>query len=667
MQRLALVILALILAALTCAPRLGAQETATPPHDTATPVELIVRLYSDADADTPLPTAPSGVRLHLRIQALRQGEPANDLNGQVTMAGLTSAGPDAGPLTLTLVDGKAAAVEVIATGATISANMAGATSRAEVWVMPGWLSILPPLLALVLAIATRQVLPALLGGVWLGATVGAGLDPLEGTLRTLDTVLVGALADADHAKIILFTMMLGGMTAVIARSGGTHGVVAAVAPMATTPRRGLLATWLLGLAVFFDDYANTLVVGPTMRPVTDRLRISREKLAYVVDSTAAPVAALALVSTWIGTELAYIKDGYASLGLDADPYAVFLTALPARFYSILAIMLVAAVILTRRDLGAMARAEQRARSGKGLLAPGAVPAGGGDIEKLEPPADAPRRWANAVLPIAAVVVVTLVGLYTTGRAAVAEIASPSLREIFGNADSYNSLIWASASGAFLAIVLAVGQRILNLSEAMESWLLGAKSMLPAIAILVLAWSLSAVCRDQLLTGPYVAELLTGRLSPGLLPAVTFLACAGISFATGTSWGTMGLMLPLSIGVAGNLLRAAAPEGQAIDAFDPVLLGTIVAVLDGAIFGDHCSPISDTTVLSSLATSSDHMDHVRTQLPYALLGAICALLLGYLPYGMGMPAPLGLGLGLLVLMGVLRLAGKTTTAAATEAA
>ena len=227
----------------------------------------------------------------------------------------------------------------------------------------GWLTLLPPILAIAMALVFRQVVPALLAGIWVGAWIVFG-DPFSGLLRTIDKYVVESLADTDHTKIVLFTLLLGGMVGVISTSGGTRGLVNAIAPYATNSRRGQVVTWMLGMVVFFDDYANTLLVGNTMRPVTDRLRISREKLAYIVDSTAAPVAAIALVSTWIGYEISLIGQALEKIGSDAEPYAIFLQSLPYNFYPFLALVFGIMVATTLRDFGPMLKAERRAAAGK---------------------------------------------------------------------------------------------------------------------------------------------------------------------------------------------------------------------------------------------------------------------------------------------------------------
>ena len=288
----------------------------------------------------------------------------------------------------------------------------------------GWLAVLPAVLAIAAALAFRQVVAALFLGVWLGAWIVTG-DPLLGWFTGLfDTVAVfvlGALANEDHAAIILFTLMIGGAVGLIQRNGGTSAIVDVATRWARSAGRGQLATAILGTAIFFDDYANTLIVGGTMRPITDRLRISREKLAYLVDSTAAPVASLALVTTWIGYEVGLIGTAIDQLpGYDEGAYSVFLNSIPYSFYPILTLLFVFLIAGTRRDFGPMREAERRARRTGQLYRPGSnAEAAQAEADALAPPPDAPRRLVNAVLPIVVLVAGVLVGLVVTGRAAVA--------------------------------------------------------------------------------------------------------------------------------------------------------------------------------------------------------------------------------------------------------
>ncbi len=548
----------------------------------------------------------------------------------------------------------------------LALEIAGATLEVAPSALPGWFSLLPPLIAILMALLFREVVTALFAGVWLGATALTGFNPFAGLLLSVDTYLMPAVADSSHASIIMFSLLLGGMVGLVARNGGTNGIVTAVSPFATTKRRGKLATWAAGMAIFFDDYANTLVVGNTMRPITDRLKISREKLAYLVDSTAAPVAALVPISTWVGYEISQIDLG---LGIAAaqnagdaalveqltgvSPFAVFLHTIPYLFYPLLALALVFLTSVMRRDFGPMAAAEARAAGGGGLFRPGAQLATDTESSEMQPKEGAPARWMNAAIPVLTVIFVVLGGLYVDGRAVVG--ADGTLMDVFSNADPFKTLLWGSLAGCVVAFGLSVAQRILTLQEAVDAWLGGMRSMMVAMVVLTLAWSLGAVT-ESLQTAPFLTQLLDGNVALQLMPVLVFIASAGIAFATGTSWGTMAIMLPLVIPLTVSLGGAVGFEdGTGYS----ILLGSISSVLAGAIFGDHCSPISDTTVLSSTAAGCDHVDHVRTQLPYALVVGVIAMLLGDIGTAYGLPNWLALTGGVAALVGILLVFGTVT--------
>ena len=513
--------------------------------------------------------------------------------------------------------------------------------------IPGWFSVLPPILAILLALIFREVITALFAGVWLGALAVAGFNPLKATGRLIDQFVVPALTDADHVAILVFSLLLGGMVGIIARNGGTMGIVESVTPFARTPKRGKIDTWAAGLAIFFDDYANTLIVGNTMRPITDRLRISREKLAYIVDSTAAPVAALVPISTWVGYEISLISDGLriaaeqnpngADVILSQNPFDLFLQTIPFLFYPILAVLFVLMTSVMNRDFGPMAEAELRAATKGELHKPGATLATDTSSELMSPKKGLTYRWWNAALPVLTVIVVVLAGLYTTGRTSVGPDAS--LREVFAEADPFSTLLWGSLAGCLVAILISIGQRMLTVQECIDAWLGGMKAMMIAMIILTLAWSLGSVT-EAIGTAQYLSLLLSDRVGLQLIPLIVFVTCAAMAFATGTSWGTMAIMLPLVIPLTVSLGGAATyPGGDQME----ILLGATASVLAGAIFGDHCSPISDTTILSSTASACDHMDHVRTQLPYAVLVGLIGMLLGNVGTAYGLP-PWGALLG-----------------------
>lgn len=530
---------------------------------------------------------------------------------------------------------------------------------------PGWFSLVPPLVAISLAILLQEVIISLLIGIWLGALAVAGYNPLSALWRTIDTYAVPALGDVEggHTQIIVFSLLLSGMVGIIARNGGTQGIVDAVSPLANTSKRGKIATWLAGMAIFFDDYANALIVGNTMRPITDRLKISREKLAYIVDTTAAPVAALVPISTWVGYEISLIADGMRiaaeQIGTEAtlamtltsvSPFAVFITSIPYRFYALLALSFVFLTSVMNRDFGPMARAEKRSASGSGLYRKDASLAMDTSDPLFKQVDGSIPKWYNAGIPILTVIITVLIGLYTTGRASIStdKISQATLMDIFGASDPFDTLLWGSLAGCIVAIFLSVSQRILNLKESLDAWLTGMKSMLMAVVILTMAWSLGQITKD-LGTAEYLAQVLSDTIPIEFIPMLVFLTSAFIAFATGTAWATMAILIPLVIPLTVSL---GGGYGFMIDGEYSILMGSISSVLAGAIFGDHCSPISDTTVLSSTAAGCDHLDHVKTQLPYAILVAILSIIIGDLGTAMGLPVWAALLIGIVVLVGSL---------------
>ena len=521
----------------------------------------------------------------------------------------------------------------------------------SVRVIPGWISILPPLIAIGVALITKNVIPALFLGLWFGAFAAHGFSFAGmgwGLLNAFQVYVLEAITNPDHAAIILFTFMIGGMVGIVSKSGGMQGVVNKIIPFARTPERGQAATGVLGLVIFFDDYANVLVVGNTMRQVTDKLRVSREKLAYIVDSTAAPVACVAFVTTWIGFEVGQIATGMQLMdGYNEAAYTVFLKSIPYSFYPILAMFFVFLVSLSGRDFGPMYHAGIRARTKGQVLSPTArVDESAGGARDLVPKEGQPQRAVNAMIPISVLISGVLVGLYVTGE-------GNGLREIIGSADSYKALMWASLLGAFTAAALSIGQRILTIAETVDAWYAGLKAMMIAMIILVLAWALSAVT-EVLNTAGYLVSVLGDTLHPGFVPALVFILSAATAFATGSSWGTMGILMPLVLPLTWAVMQAsnmATPENYGI------IYSTVACVLAGSVWGDHCSPISDTTILSSMASGSDHIDHVRTQLPYALLVGSVGMVIGTIPTGFGLPWWLALPISAVILVGIHRFLAK----------
>ncbi len=545
----------------------------------------------------------------------------------------------------------------------LAISSGSAVSTLEVNVLHGVLSILPPVIAIVIALVFKQVVPALLAGIWLGSFFLSGFQPIASLLRIVDRYVVDTLAGpdegADHIAIIVFTLLLGGMVGIASRMGGMQGIVNKVSRLATNAKRGQLAVWLMGVIIFFDDYTNTLIVGNSTRPLTDRLRISREKLSYIVDSTAAPITSIAVITSWIGFEISLLDQSFASIGVERNPLATFVASLPYSFYPILAVCFVFFVIVMGRDFSQMLVAERRARSLGKVFREGAIPLSNIDSEAVSPAEKATPRLMNGIVPIAVVIIVVVIGLIWTGREALMEsgLASITLLESLKESNSFTALLWGSFAGCIAAGILALAQRILNLTEIVAAWVNGVRSMIPAIIILVLAWCIGKVCAE-IHTADYLVHNLSGILSPRFLPVIVFLLAMGISFSTGTSWGTMSILIPIVIPLVYGTTRSA---GFSSAEMEPVLLSSIAAILSGAVFGDHCSPISDTTIMSSMACAADHIDHVRTQLPYAVTVGIVSLVFGYLLTGFGIPTVIALIAGLAALLLFLRVIGRSPEA------
>lgn len=528
------------------------------------------------------------------------------------------------------------------------------TNTLSLRVIPGWLSIVPPLLAILLALILRQVIVSLSIGIFSGALIYYNFNPFTAFLRFADTIMMDVLVDRDHMFIIIFTLLIGGVVGVISKNGGTTGLAKQITKLAKTAKSGMIASWLMGIVIFFDDYANSLIIGNMMRPITDKLKISREKLAYIVDSTAAPVASVVIISTWIGYEVGLIDDGLKIIGSDQNAYDVFISSIPYSFYPLSAIFFVFLTSFMQRDFGPMFKAEKRARI------TGKVSRGSIETEQLIDEYDKlyqgeEAHWLNGAIPILIILFGTIAGLFYTGILSLESenITAYSLQNIISHADAYSSLLWSSLTASIVAIIMSVSQKILSLQDSISSWEKGIKSMFGAVLILVFAWAISGITND-LKTADYVISLLSDSIDPRLLPTFIFLICAIIGFATGTSWGTMAIVMPIvipltyKVGIDFNL----PPNDLQI-----IMYGVISSVLAGSVFGDHCSPIADTTILSSLASKCNHIDHVRTQLPYALLVGFLSMLLGYLPSAYGLSPYISLVLIFATLIGFLFMFGK----------
>lgn len=499
-----------------------------------------------------------------------------------------------------------------------------------------WQTLLPSAIAIGVAFATRQVFFSLFLGIWIGAILLAGGNVSaigEGLLNVVDTYLLRAIVpedgSADHFSVVLFTLMVGGMIGIISNNGGMRGVVGWLTRFANTPARGQGAAYGMGFIVFFDDYANTLIVGKTLRPLTDRLGVSREKLAFLVDATAAPLACIALVTTWIGFQISLIDESLKSLPqLDISAYELFLESIGYSFYPILMLLFIAIIIFTGRDFGPMAKAEAAARKNRRSL----------NDPKLQEGASAAY---NAAIPILALIITTIISLYMLGE-------GNSIREILGTADPFKAMLWGSLVSLIIAVCVSLFSKSLKPNQIVVAMEEGFKPMLTAVMILTFAWAIADV-NSTLGTANYIVSQLGDSIQPALVPTLVFLIAAITAFATGSSWGTMGILVPLVL----PLMVGSLTQNNLMDAEHfHLLYAALASIMAGAVWGDHCSPISDTTILSSLASDCPHMNHVQTQMPYALSVAFVALVLGVLPSGFGVSTwllyPLSVGALILIL-------------------
>ena len=511
----------------------------------------------------------------------------------------------------------------------------------------GALAILPPLVAIVFAMWKKQVIISLLAGIWGGATIINNWNPLKGLLETFSNYIVGqSLADSWNIGIIVFLLAVGGMIGMISKMGGTKAIARNISAKALDVRSTQLSAALMGVAIFFDDYANSIIVGNTMRPITDEQNISREKLSYIVDSSAAPISSMAPISTWIAMELGLIAAGLQALDISGNSMLVFFQTIPFRFYSLFSLVLLFTLIIRRRDFGPMLKAEIRTRKTGQVYRPGSNPMITEDKDLM--PGDEVRGsiW-EVLIPIGIFMTITFFGLWYNGYE-----EGSTFRDAMGNSDASVVLTWAAFISSMAAGLQGMINRKFSLSGAVDAWMGGVKTMMTAVVILALAFALKAVISEMQLAEwlVYVIPFKEGGMAVIFLPTLVFITAMFVAFSTGTSWGTNSILMPIVIPVAANISAASGTV-------TPLILACIGSVLTGAVFGDHCSPISDTTILSSSASGADHIDHVKTQAPYALTAAVVAILLGTLPAGLGLPPWISLAAGTAAIILIVSLIGK----------
>jgi len=527
------------------------------------------------------------------------------------------------------------------------------------------LSLLPPLVAIVLAFITKQTILSLFIGVLCGEFMVSVknlniLSSLINAFIAMCSTIISKMADPWNAGVVLQCLLIGGIIQLVTKMGGAKALANGLAKYANTPRRAQLITELIGLLVFFDDYANSLIVGPIMRPIMDKLKVSREKLAFVVDATAAPVAGIAIVSTWIGLEISLIADGYKAIGKNDNGFDIFLKTIPFRFYNILILIFVAMSAITLLEFGPMKKAERKARKREDDEP---VQNLNSQFDEVKPKEGVKLSVWNAIIPIGTLIIGALIAFYWSGYTTILDDkeneyydlikAGPSgftgffeyIRTALSASDASVALFQAALIASIVGILMAVVQKIMSMDEAIGEWVNGMKTIVITGVILLLAWSLGGVI-GELGTAQYLVNILKNAIPKFILPTLIFVLSAIISFATGTSYGTMSILMPLTI-----------PLAWAVYANDSYVVVCTSGVLTGAIFGDHCSPISDTTILSSMGTGCNHIDHVQTQIYYALYVALISIVFGYIPAGFGIPWYICIPVAIVVMYLGLRLLGE----------
>ena len=472
----------------------------------------------------------------------------------------------------------------------------------------GALSLLPPLLAIVLAIATRQVFLSLTAGIWFGYLVVGHWSIVAATTSTVDAC-VNVFKDAGNTRVILFSMLVGSLIALTQRGGGVTGFVNWVHDAGVVRGRrsaGVLSV-VVGMVVFIESSISCLVTGAVARPIFDKLKLSREKLAYICDTSSAPTCLMIPLNGWGAFVLAQL----AGLGV-TDPVAMLVSSLPFHFYAILSLLMLFVSAGLNMDFGPMRRAQRRAHNEGKVHADDAQPMVSDDVIAMQPKPGAPARAINMLLPVGVMVAMVPVGLWYTGVASLDANTPATFWNVVRGASGSTAVLWAVLAGVLVAAVLTGGQGILGLREIVDVSFKGAGGLAPLGALMVLAFAIGTLCKNDLGTGVYVASLVPHETQAFLIVPTLFVLASAISFSTGTSWGTFAIMLPIALPIADKL--GIAP---------PI---AVSAVLSGGVFGDHCSPISDTTIVSSMASACDHIDHVRTQLPYALVAGAGSVIL-----------------------------------------
>ncbi len=459
----------------------------------------------------------------------------------------------------------------------------------------GWLSVVPPVFAILLAIKTRQVFISLFLGIVAGWIIISGGNVLTGIELSIQSI-IDVFKDAGNTRVIIFCALVGALITLTQANGGVQGFVDLIQKknIVTNRKRATVVSFLVGCSVFIESSISILVTGTIFHPIYEKFKISREKLAYICDTTSSPVCILIPLNAWGAYVISLLEKENIP-----NSFSVFINTIPLNFYAILSVLFAGFIAFSYKDFGSMKKAEKRSEETGKTIADGTLPMVSEDVSSTKPKKGIPHRAMNMIIPIMVMIVMMPVSLLVTGNGDMTAGSGST------------SVLWSVLSAITVAGIISLFQRLLNLKEVMDFTLKGIAGLIPLAILMTLAFSIGDTCRT-LGTGEYVASVSSDFLSPAAIAPILFITSAFIAFSTGTSWGTFAIMIPIAVPTALYM--------------DVSLSLSIAAVLSGSVFGDHCSPISDTTIVSSMASACDHIDHVKTQIPYALsMAAIAAVL------------------------------------------
>ncbi|MFN3403697.1 MAG: Na+/H+ antiporter NhaC family protein [Cytophagaceae bacterium] len=526
----------------------------------------------------------------------------------------------------------------------------------KIKILPSWLSTLPAIMAIVLSLIFRDVIISIFISIYAAVILLTGFrlnNLITALLRVIDHYIFKVLKDEKHLSLIFFILFTAGMISIISRNGGIFGLIHRISKLAHSARSAQLLTFIFSILLFFDNYTNTLVVGKTMKSITERFKVSREKLAFIVHGTAATISSVALVTTWIGAKLIYISDAATYLNIADSAFSIFYKSLQYSHYQFLMLGFIVLIIIKRKDFDTMAAAEVSSRSSGIMNRNKDIQIERGEnYSALEPEHENLSKWYNAGIPLISIIIIAIITMLYTGsinlykKLSMAGVLTKGYKfnylwnkidsgygnslnafqkfgVIIGHADFYRALLWSSFSGIAFAIFLTIIQRKIEIRKSMNLMLEGFNLMLRPIIILIFSWALAEVIKD-LRTAEFITSEISGNIKPHLIPLVSFLLAALFTFASGSVWGTMAILYPLFIPVSWFLSQSAGlNQEECLE----ILYNLIAFILSGAVFGIHCSPISDTSLLTAIACDCNHSAHLKTQIPYAALIAGLTIIMG----------------------------------------